>query len=222
MVDYVPRYPQPTTLAKLRTQDVGVLSDEIARLRHSIAHLERSQIDLETHLTESDEVEEQAVYESAIKENETTIAAQNERIWMVRLAMQSKLGFDPGANPHYDSDIVPPQLPGSPIASMAEARMSDATSSGTNVSVSTASHDLTMQEEANDTEDGLMLTRESGTCKSRADSGHQDADDDMLVTARLHCGALMRRHTVQPLTATRQRRLERLKPRSKMQVESTP
>ncbi|GEM10231.1 hypothetical protein Rt10032_c10g4248 [Rhodotorula toruloides] len=48
------------------------------------------------------EVDEDSVREfaAAIKENEETIAAQQERITMIRLALEEKIGVD-AANPHY-------------------------------------------------------------------------------------------------------------------------
>ncbi|BGP01788.1 hypothetical protein RTG_01780 [Rhodotorula toruloides ATCC 204091] len=106
MVDYVPRHAQPVTLAQLRLIEADSLVPEIARLENSIAHLDRSNQELRDAVREeqagTDGVDEDAVreFEAAIQENEETIAAQHERITMIRLALEEKIGVD-AANPHY-------------------------------------------------------------------------------------------------------------------------
>lgn len=79
-MEYHPKYPQPFTLEQAVAFDPEVASDEIARLQNSIAHLKRTQDELKDY-TEDPDVRQ------AVEENETTIASQDERIFMLKLAL---------------------------------------------------------------------------------------------------------------------------------------
>ncbi|GAA5977548.1 hypothetical protein JCM10908_005012 [Rhodotorula pacifica] len=111
-MDYAPRHAQPVTLAQLRQLEPELLTGEIARLENSIQHLEASNVELRewagigtatTTSTQDDEIDEDSKREfaEAVRENEETIASQQERLTMIRLALEEKIGVD-AANPHYE------------------------------------------------------------------------------------------------------------------------
>lgn len=79
-MEYNPRYPQPFTLEQVIALDPEVASDEIGRLQHSIIHLQRTQNELKDYLEDPD-------VRQAIEENKVTMASQDERIFMLKLAL---------------------------------------------------------------------------------------------------------------------------------------
>ncbi|GJN92832.1 hypothetical protein Rhopal_005870-T1 [Rhodotorula paludigena] len=134
-MDYTPRFEQPVSLAQLRAiREPELLVNEIARLENSIQHLERSNRELRAFLEpassgqgaspavgadeEDDELDEEtkAEFTASVKENEETIARQQERITMIRLALEEQVGVD-AANPHYGlagSTTAPTPAPAAP------------------------------------------------------------------------------------------------------------
>ncbi|KZT20403.1 hypothetical protein NEOLEDRAFT_1245278, partial [Neolentinus lepideus HHB14362 ss-1] len=103
-MDYIPRHPQPFTLAEATRLEVPVITEEIARLQNSLNYLQRTQDELKEHLTGSSE--EDAVLEEAYTDNSKVIASQKERITILKMALSNK-GM-PYSN-HYDAS---PNLPG--------------------------------------------------------------------------------------------------------------
>lgn len=79
-MEYNPRYPQPFTLEQAIALDPEVASDEIGRLQNSIVHLQRTQNELKDYTEDSD-------VRQAIEENKVTMASQDERIFMLKLAL---------------------------------------------------------------------------------------------------------------------------------------
>ncbi|EJD53465.1 hypothetical protein AURDEDRAFT_52680 [Auricularia subglabra TFB-10046 SS5] len=115
-MEWVPRHRQPFTWEQLLELSVPEITQEIARLQHSLEHLRKTQDELEEHVAASPDPEISAV----IEENNTVMcvsiattrgrtsfnqqhcsASQTERVQMMRLALQAK-GFTQASNPHYD------------------------------------------------------------------------------------------------------------------------
>ncbi|KAH7887675.1 hypothetical protein F5I97DRAFT_869032 [Phlebopus sp. FC_14] len=86
-MEFHPRYPQPFTFDQAIALDPAVASDEIVRLQNSLSHLKRSQHELKEYLQGLASPQEDPEVGQAIKENETTIASQDERIFMLKLAL---------------------------------------------------------------------------------------------------------------------------------------
>ncbi|KAI5480967.1 hypothetical protein MNV49_006777 [Pseudohyphozyma bogoriensis] len=108
MSDFIPRHQQPVTLAQLNQLEPELLTQEISRLRNSISHLQRSNKELDEFLNppegaQDDELDDETREElrKSIEENDETIASQEERMEMIRIALQNQLGVD-AANSHYD------------------------------------------------------------------------------------------------------------------------
>ncbi|BGP50034.1 hypothetical protein JCM10450v2_005942 [Rhodotorula kratochvilovae] len=109
MPAFTPAHNQPVTLAQLRLLEPELLSNEIARLQNSIAHLERSNDELRAFVRGEGEEEDgdeglddetKRELEDTVRENEETVARQQERITMIRLALEEQVGVD-ARNPHY-------------------------------------------------------------------------------------------------------------------------
>lgn len=79
-MEYNPRYPQPFTLEQAIALDPEVASDEIGRLQNSIVHLRRTQNELKDYMEDPD-------VRQAVEENKVTLASQDERIFMLKLAL---------------------------------------------------------------------------------------------------------------------------------------
>jgi hypothetical protein len=73
------------------------MSLEVQRLLNSVQHLLRSNTELVAFLIEDGDDEE---FNESIQENETTIKAQQERLEMIRIVLQDKLGIE-ATNSHY-------------------------------------------------------------------------------------------------------------------------
>ncbi|KAL4081682.1 hypothetical protein V8B97DRAFT_75221 [Scleroderma yunnanense] len=79
-MEYSPKCPQPFTLGQAIALDPEVASDEIARLQNSILHLKHTQDELQDYMEDPD-------VRQAVEENDATIASQDERIFMLKLAL---------------------------------------------------------------------------------------------------------------------------------------
>ncbi|KAL8287345.1 hypothetical protein RQP46_003797 [Phenoliferia psychrophenolica] len=122
MTTFTPLHSQPVSVASLVALEPDTLTAEISRLQNSIAHLERSNRELLDFLhppptgalggagagagqawddEEALDEETKREFELSIEENRVTIARQEERLVMIRLAMEQKLGVD-ATNNHYD------------------------------------------------------------------------------------------------------------------------
>ncbi|KAI0347248.1 hypothetical protein BDW22DRAFT_1351641 [Trametopsis cervina] len=140
-MDYTPRYPQPFTLGEAVHLDVPVISEEIARLENSLAHLQ----DTQTQLREANEESPDPEFEKAIQENEDVIGSQEERISMLRMALSAKgvpvsfhtsigtAGVSSGPQGG-DEGSVSTEPPRSPPAAMADT-------------AATGSHDIVIDED---------------------------------------------------------------------------
>ncbi|GAA5860657.1 hypothetical protein JCM3774_006242 [Rhodotorula dairenensis] len=119
-MDYTPRHAQPVTLAQLRQLEPELLTGEIARLENSMQHLEASNAELRlwgglspvddddrtSAAAEDFDEDSKRDFAEAVKENEETIASQRERLTMIRLALEEKIGVD-ATNPHYERTTNP-------------------------------------------------------------------------------------------------------------------
>ncbi|KZS97969.1 hypothetical protein SISNIDRAFT_436715 [Sistotremastrum niveocremeum HHB9708] len=110
-MEFTPRHKQPFTFEEALSLDVSTITAEIARLQNSLALLNDTQTELQSHLT-TDPPDKDLV--EAFQENKAIISnpvqpsdSQNERILMLRLALQSKGGVL-ASNPHYALPADPP------------------------------------------------------------------------------------------------------------------
>ncbi|KZT36822.1 hypothetical protein SISSUDRAFT_1023661 [Sistotremastrum suecicum HHB10207 ss-3] len=103
-MEFTPRHKQPFTFEEALSLDVSTITAEIARLQNSLALLNDTQTELQSHLT-TDPPDKDLV--EAFQENKAIIDSQNERILMLRLALQSKGGVL-ASNPHYALPADPP------------------------------------------------------------------------------------------------------------------
>ncbi|GAA6016197.1 hypothetical protein JCM11491_003766 [Sporobolomyces phaffii] len=97
-----PRHDQPVTLAELSTIEPELLVNEITRLKNSLKHLRRSNDELEEFAREEDDAETKAEFVNTVFENRETISKQEERIEMIRLALEEQIGVQ-ATNGHYAS-----------------------------------------------------------------------------------------------------------------------
>jgi len=111
-MEYNPRYPQPFSLSQAIALDPAVAWDEIARLRNSLLHLRRSQIELQECLRELGSEEMDLEVSQAVKENEITIASQDERIFMLELALTHH-GYSGASEQTHEPLTSFPSTPGS-------------------------------------------------------------------------------------------------------------
>ncbi|KAF9464459.1 hypothetical protein BDZ94DRAFT_1256489 [Collybia nuda] len=98
-MDYLPRYPQPFTLAEAIALDVSVISEEITRLQHSLRYLRQTQDTLHEHVASEKPEDIDPEISKALEENEDVIASQEERISILKMALAEK-GVH--AQNHYD------------------------------------------------------------------------------------------------------------------------
>ncbi|KIJ20238.1 hypothetical protein PAXINDRAFT_166346 [Paxillus involutus ATCC 200175] len=157
-MEYNPRYPQPFTLDQAIALDPAVAWDEIARLRNSLLHLKRTQEELQEYSRELAPSEEDPDVCQAMKENEITIASQDERIFIIKLALTHH-GHSVGSG-----DTSEPHLsPGSSasLGDMERQRSSNSMGSGSN------GLDDTLQVEARDT----LVTNPERQVEEREDHG---------------------------------------------------
>ncbi|KAG1720157.1 hypothetical protein EDB19DRAFT_1918186 [Suillus lakei] len=97
-MDFTPCHPQPFTFQQAISFDPEVTADEIGRLQNSISHLKRTQEELQEYAEDPDIAQ-------AIKENNQTLASQDERIFMLKLALTQR-GASNATSSHYD---LPPE-----------------------------------------------------------------------------------------------------------------
>ncbi|POY69888.1 hypothetical protein BMF94_7112 [Rhodotorula taiwanensis] len=173
-MDYKPRHAQPVTLAQLRQLEPELLTNEIARLENSVQHLEASNVELKqwagmttgAETAEShDEVDEETRREfaEAAHENEETIASQRERLSMIRLVLEEKIGVD-ATNPHYE---LPSHGPSSGSASEGVAQPGD----GLRSTQSAASEHAPLNSQARATSNLSQTPAENGSVEASADDG---------------------------------------------------
>ncbi|KAH7914193.1 hypothetical protein BJ138DRAFT_964690, partial [Hygrophoropsis aurantiaca] len=86
-MEFIPRYPQPFSLEEAILFDPAVTADEIGRLQNSMIHLKRTQQELKDYIDSLASPSEEPEVVQALKENETTIASQDERIFILKLAL---------------------------------------------------------------------------------------------------------------------------------------
>ncbi|KAG7527928.1 hypothetical protein FFLO_06496 [Filobasidium floriforme] len=110
---YQPKHDQPFTLADAVDLDVGILSNEITRLRNSLDHLRASNRELEAFIKDPENADDTDGLEEVIKENEQVIEVQEDRIDLLKHALEQKIGSDP-ANKHYDSVVSAPAITAPP------------------------------------------------------------------------------------------------------------
>ncbi|KAG1906503.1 uncharacterized protein F5891DRAFT_1002610 [Suillus fuscotomentosus] len=97
-MEFTPCHPQPFTFQQAISFDPEVSADEISRLQNSISHLKRTQEELQEYGDDPDIAQ-------AIKENNQTLASQDERIFMLKLALTQR-GASNATGAHYD---LPPE-----------------------------------------------------------------------------------------------------------------
>ncbi|KIP10721.1 hypothetical protein PHLGIDRAFT_47858, partial [Phlebiopsis gigantea 11061_1 CR5-6] len=85
-MEYSPRYPQPFTISQAVGLDVGMITEEIARLQNSLAYLRSTQAQLKEVNDESPDPE----FTKAMEENDDVIGSQEERISMLKIALTEK------------------------------------------------------------------------------------------------------------------------------------
>ncbi|KXN89668.1 hypothetical protein AN958_05535 [Leucoagaricus sp. SymC.cos] len=99
-MEYRPRYAQPFTLSEAVGLDVSVITDEIARLRNSLKHLQETQEMLRDYQsTEAPGIADPEI-QKALDENEVVIGSQTERISILKLALTEKGAI---GSSHYDT-----------------------------------------------------------------------------------------------------------------------
>ncbi|KAF8517771.1 hypothetical protein JB92DRAFT_2809546, partial [Gautieria morchelliformis] len=98
-MEYKPRHVQPFSVEQAALLEIPVITTEIARLQNSLEHLR----DTQQQLQESVGAEEHPdpIILQALDENKTVIASQEERVSMLRLALELK-GLARHTNAHYD------------------------------------------------------------------------------------------------------------------------
>ncbi|GAA5902837.1 uncharacterized protein JCM6883_007258 [Sporobolomyces salmoneus] len=97
-----PQHDQPVTLAELSTLEPELLVNEISRLENSLKHLKRSNEELKEFIEVEDDEETKAEFVNTVFENQETIAKQEERIQMIRLALEEQIGVQ-ASNSHYST-----------------------------------------------------------------------------------------------------------------------
>ncbi|KAG1762689.1 hypothetical protein EDD22DRAFT_890261, partial [Suillus occidentalis] len=80
-MEFTPCHPQPFTFQQAISFDPEVSADEIGRLQNSISHLKRTQEELQEYAEDPDIAQ-------AIKENNETIASQDERMEAKRIVRE--------------------------------------------------------------------------------------------------------------------------------------
>ncbi|KAG9100458.1 hypothetical protein FRC06_004128 [Ceratobasidium sp. 370] len=108
MPTFQPVYPQPFTFDHACQLDAPTISAEIARLQNSLQALGSTQRQLQEAIAE--EVTPDPELEQALRENSVVIASQEERIVMLRNALEVQ-GAAIADNPHYDMMQAPSRLP---------------------------------------------------------------------------------------------------------------
>jgi len=97
-MEFRPKHPQPFSLSDALKFDPATITEEIARLENSLQHLRRTQDELRSY---SDDPE----LSQYLRENETVIASQAERIDMLNIALNEKGVVASGS--HYELTNTP-------------------------------------------------------------------------------------------------------------------
>ncbi|KAF8579309.1 hypothetical protein K439DRAFT_1359816 [Ramaria rubella] len=116
-MEFKPRHAQPFTVEQAVLLDPFVITAEIARLQNSLAHLRDTQQQLQESVDSADPPDPEI--SQAIEENNVVILSQEERVSMLRLALELK-GLVNQSNPHYDSPLPPSPSPTSNTVLAAE------------------------------------------------------------------------------------------------------
>ncbi|EJD01120.1 uncharacterized protein FOMMEDRAFT_36524, partial [Fomitiporia mediterranea MF3/22] len=87
-MEYKPKHAQPFTYAQAHRFETPTITEEITRLENSLFHLNRTQVELNAHLTGSPEEDRELL--EAITENEAVIGSQTERISMLKLVLEER------------------------------------------------------------------------------------------------------------------------------------
>lgn len=104
-MEYSPRYPQPFTISQAVGLDVGMITEEIARLQNSLAYLRSTQAQLKEVNDESPDPE----FTKAMEENDDVIGSQEERISMLKIALTEKgIPMDGHYAVDFDRHLQPP------------------------------------------------------------------------------------------------------------------
>ncbi|KAK4046704.1 hypothetical protein OIV83_005907 [Microbotryomycetes sp. JL201] len=143
-VTFTPRHEQPVTFETLRQLEPELLTAEVGRLQNSIQHLERSNAELEEFAATEDDDDDRRELQLAVTENLQTIASQKERLVMIRLALQDKLGVDAG-NAHYD------------LAESSKGRMSKTADGRDDATAPSGSGEAVANEQPGEDDEGMYL-----------------------------------------------------------------
>ncbi|KAG9128211.1 hypothetical protein FRC07_002829 [Ceratobasidium sp. 392] len=108
MPTFQPIYPQPFTFDHACQLDAPTISAEIARLQHSLQALGSTQMQLQEAI--AGESSPDLELEQALQENSVVIASQEERIVMLRKALEAQ-GAAIADNPHYNLQQPPVPAP---------------------------------------------------------------------------------------------------------------
>ncbi|KDQ12765.1 hypothetical protein BOTBODRAFT_67219 [Botryobasidium botryosum FD-172 SS1] len=100
-MSFTPQHQHPFTFQEAISLSPEELSGEISRLEHSLEHLRKSQIELQTFIEDKkQDGSTDPEVSGAIEENEGVIASQEERIRMLRIVLEKKGGANSGSG-HY-------------------------------------------------------------------------------------------------------------------------
>jgi len=127
-MDFNPKYSQPFTLGEALQLDIGTIAAEIARLQDSIQRLQATQDELKQFIQESGDEKPDQDLVDALNENDVVIKSQEERIGMLRIALERK-GATHASNPHYAVASTVPSQPAVPRVE--ETRANGATNGNT-------------------------------------------------------------------------------------------
>ncbi|ORX38319.1 hypothetical protein BD324DRAFT_649694 [Kockovaella imperatae] len=119
LMDFVPIHEHPFTLEEAILMEIDILAAEIARLQNSIKHLQSTQEEIQTFISEDPENDDDGELSKALRENEDVIASQTERITLIKVALLNKVGE--GGIKHYGLEL-PTKSPPTAPAESAEAR----------------------------------------------------------------------------------------------------
>ncbi|EIW61999.1 uncharacterized protein TRAVEDRAFT_44831 [Trametes versicolor FP-101664 SS1] len=151
-MEYRPRYTQPFTLEEARLLDVPIISEEITRLQNSVAHLQRTQDELQDALSTSPGDTDLT---EAFEENEVVIGSQKERITILRMVLVEK-GLPMG--PHYDVQPLARDRPaGSTVPAVAPVQPNGAHSHNDRVRSSISTSRNGLSDGDGDEDDGVYL-----------------------------------------------------------------